>query len=383
MRNRLIDALPFLLILCPAPSLRAQGTSTQAPPTTEATRDQDPGSDPGSEESRKPQTAPTKTRPARSTPRIPQILEWPKDRGLVVAELDGKKIRLADLAAHLAAHYDPNIEERWTNKRELNSPNIPLLLYQYLDVQALRSECRSRKLGIAKLMERVSQFLERDFQKRYKPAYEQQTGRPMSEITEKNLRSRHRRENGLSMEVEALLDRILPGQYKYEDLKQYNIHNGNFWGGEVKLAHIFFSTRDPATGRLYPEGKQIEIRARIHDVLRLLDKDPSQFAALAKRFSEDRHTASKGGLIGYVKRLDGRLPSAIVAGVWSLENGQISNPIPTFFGTHIIKRMGFNRTHFILPSGKSIKIIADDRKKIEAESFLFDSRRNHPRRLYL
>lgn len=356
MRKRALRALSLLSCLWMLPVLPAQQT-----PTSQRAA----------------------TRPEASAPRIPQILEWPKDKSLVVAELDGRKIHLGDLGTHLQAHYDPNLEERWANTREINSPNIPQLLYQYLDVLALRAECKTRKLGIAKLMERVDQFLDRDFENHYKPAYEQQTGRKMSEVTEKNLRSRHRRERGLAMEVEALLDRIVPGQYKYEELKQYNIHNGNFWGGEVKMAHIFFSTRDPATGRLYPEGKLIEIRSRVREVQRLLRKDASQFAELAKRFSDDKRTAVKGGLIGYVKRLDGRLPAAIVATVWGLQNGETSAPVTTYFGIHIVRRVGFNRTHFLLPSGKSIKIIANDRKKIEAEAFLFASRKTHPRHLYL
>lgn len=374
MRKRALRALSLLSCLLTISSLPAQEEST-------AERGLTTQKAPASQKAPATQKAPAsqKTR----APRIPRVLEWPKNKGLVVAELDGKGVHLGDLGAHLQAHYDPNLEERWANTREINSPNIPQLLYQYLDVLALRAECKTRKLGIAKLMERVDQFLDRDFLDHYKPAYERQTGRKMSEVTEKNLRSRHRRERGLAMEVEALLDRILPGQYKYEELKQYNIHNGNFWGGEVKLAHIFFSTRDPATGRLYPEGKQIEIRSRLREVQRLLRKDPSQFAEMAKRFSEDKRTAAKGGLIGYVKRLDGRLPSAIVATVWGLQNGQTSTPVTTYFGIHIVRRMGFTRTHFILFNGKTIKRIADDRKKIEAEAFLFEARKTHARHLYL
>lgn len=369
MRKRLIAALPLALCLGSGMDLRAQSDAAHA----QAQAQKDATSKPA-------RVGEARTRPA---PRIPPVLEWPKNRSLVVATLDGKEIRLAELATHLAAHYDPNVEERWTNKRDLNSPNLPMLLYQFVDVLALRAECRTRKLGIARLMERVDQYLDRDFETRYKPAYEEANKRKMSEVTEKNLRSRHRRENGLKMEVEALLDRIVPGQYKYAELKQYNIQNGNFWGGKVKLAQIFFSTRDPATGRLYPEGKQIEIRSRVREVMRLLEKDPSQFGEIAKRFSEDRTTAPQGGLVGYVKRLDDRLPSAIVTEVWSLPNGGISQPVPTFFGIHIVQRLGFNRTHFILFNGKTIKRIANDKKKIEAEAFLFSTRKTHPRHLYL
>ena len=61
----------------------------------------------------------------------------------------------------------------------------------------------------------------------------------------------------------------------------------------------------------------------------------------------------------------------------------MSQPVDTFFGIHIVRRLGFNRTHFILFNGKTIKVIANDKKKIEAEAFLFTSRKTHARRLYL
>jgi len=322
------------------------------------------------------------SRPAEAP--IPRVLEWPGHRDLVLAELDGRPVRLGELVAHLEAHYDPGIRARLeADAGELNSPNLPQLLYQYVDVLALRAEVEQQKLEIHKLMERVDQFLARDFEQKYKPYWEQAMGRPMPATSEPDLRARHRREQGLRCEVEALLDRLVPGVYKWEDLKTYNIRHGDYFGGKVQVAHIFFATRDPRTGRRLPEGRLAEVRSRLREVLTRLKEEPQRFGELARKYSEDSTTAAEGGVLGWVSRLDERLPAAIVRTAWGLENGDISIPVESYHGLHVVQRLAFNRTHFILFNGKSAKQVADTRKRIEAEDYLFASRERHARRFRL
>ncbi|MEX0603729.1 MAG: SurA N-terminal domain-containing protein [Marinobacter sp.] len=59
------------------------------------------------------------------------------------------------------------------------------------------------------------------------------------------------------------------------------------------------------------------------------------FAALAKRYSDDTVSAKDGGDLGFASR--GMFDSAFEEALFSLETGEVSEPVETSFGTHIIK----------------------------------------------
>jgi peptidyl-prolyl cis-trans isomerase C len=64
-------------------------------------------------------------------------------------------------------------------------------------------------------------------------------------------------------------------------------------------------------------------------------RSPSKFAELAKKYSIDQETATKGGEIDYT--LEDSMIKEIAAVVTSLEKDQISDPIETKFGWHLVK----------------------------------------------
>lgn len=65
-------------------------------------------------------------------------------------------------------------------------------------------------------------------------------------------------------------------------------------------------------------------------------KKGADFAALAKQYSQDAGTASRGGELGYITPTDQIVPEFLEA-AFSLKVGEISAPVKTQYGYHIIK----------------------------------------------
>ncbi len=102
--------------------------------------------------------------------------------------------------------------------------------------------------------------------------------------------------------------------------------------GEVTVAHIMFAT-PPAITKEEAEAKKskaLEIYNRI--------KTGEEFAVLAQEFSEDKGSGKKGGELPAFGT--GRMVPTFEEAAFSLKNdGDISKPIKTRFGWHIIKRI--------------------------------------------
>jgi peptidyl-prolyl cis-trans isomerase C len=98
----------------------------------------------------------------------------------------------------------------------------------------------------------------------------------------------------------------------------YEKHKDNFMTGlEVKAQHILVDTKEEAD-----------------DLLKKIMKNES-FSELAKNFSKDKGTAMKGGDLGYFST--GRMVPEFEKTAFSLKVGEISEPVKSQFGYHIIK----------------------------------------------
>ena len=96
---------------------------------------------------------------------------------------------------------------------------------------------------------------------------------------------------------------------------------------EVEAYHIMlFKTRDP---------KQNEVLRQRADSLRQAIIGGSDYSFLAKRFSQDRGSASKGGRMGWIT--SGNYPLAFEDAAFSLAEGQISDVVESPVGFHILK----------------------------------------------
>ncbi|MCP4644110.1 MAG: hypothetical protein GY851_26945 [bacterium] len=95
----------------------------------------------------------------------------------------------------------------------------------------------------------------------------------------------------------------------------------------VRPRHILIAidTQNPA-GRASAHEQAVSIRQRI--------VDGEDFGDMAQRYSQDPGSASRGGTLGWTPK--GEFAEAFEKYVWAAPIGEISEPIQTSFGFHII-----------------------------------------------
>lgn len=125
--------------------------------------------------------------------------------------------------------------------------------------------------------------------------------------------------------------------------------------GSVKVAHIVFKSGQGADEKRLNEAKD-----NINKVAELLNNG-EEFSDVAERFSEDRSTAVKGGVLPAFGV--GKMVPEFEAVAFGLkETGAISAPFRTEYGWHIITLLERNG----IPSFEEIKL--DLKRKIERDS---------------
>ena len=141
-------------------------------------------------------------------------------------------------------------------------------------------------------------------------------------------------------------------KYGYHLIKVNDIRSAV---GKVSVAHIMFKTGNGAS-----ESKIKDAKTKIDKVLDLLNNG-EDFMDIAERFSEDRATAVKGGILPEFGV--GKMLPEFEDISFSIKNiGDISQPFLTDYGWHIIKLIDKS------PIGKFDDIQVDLRKMIEKDS---------------
>ncbi|MDH1263658.1 SurA N-terminal domain-containing protein [Pseudomonas sp. GD03944] len=127
-----------------------------------------------------------------------------------------------------------------------------------------------------------------------------------------------------------------------DDLKNaYESEVANL-GDQRQAAHILVEVNDSVS--------EDEAKAKIEDVQKRL-QGGEDFAALAKEFSDDPGSASEGGDLGYAG--PGVYDPAFEDALYALEQGQVSAPVRSDFGWHLIKLLGVQSAE--IPSFDSLK----------------------------
>ena len=132
--------------------------------------------------------------------------------------------------------------------------------------------------------------------------------------------------------------------------------------GERKVAHIMFKTGKNAKPKKIQEAKD-----KIFETYELL-KNGDRFAEVAERFSEDRSTAVKGGVLPPFGV--GKMVSEFETKSFELQNlGDFSEPFQTDFGWHIVMLLEDNPV--IMNDDLYLKVKTgierDSRSKLSAE----------------
>ena len=102
---------------------------------------------------------------------------------------------------------------------------------------------------------------------------------------------------------------------------------------QVRAAHILISTLDPVTHQPIPPDQKKEKLKLANELKTRADKG-EDFAALAKQYSDDPGSKSKGGEYTFPK---GKMVPEFEAAAFSMKTNQISDPVETQFGYHVIK----------------------------------------------
>ncbi|NOY44268.1 MAG: hypothetical protein GXP50_02260 [Deltaproteobacteria bacterium] len=111
--------------------------------------------------------------------------------------------------------------------------------------------------------------------------------------------------------------------------QEYNWRAGEFTVAEaVRARHILLKVPPNAD-----EAKEKEVREKI-EKLRQQILDGADFAELAKKYSEDPGSKDRGGDLGYFER--GKMVPEFEKVAFELEPGQVSEPVKTAFGYHLI-----------------------------------------------
>lgn len=108
---------------------------------------------------------------------------------------------------------------------------------------------------------------------------------------------------------------------------------------ERQVSHILIQAPTGAS-----EGEVVKAKATIDSLMTKLREDPSSFGRLAKEYSQDKDSASKGGDLGFFGR--GGTIKPIEDSAFSLKKpGEVAGPIRSDFGFHLIKLTALKSAH--------------------------------------
>jgi peptidyl-prolyl cis-trans isomerase D len=127
------------------------------------------------------------------------------------------------------------------------------------------------------------------------------------------------------IEIEALRSQVTVTQADIESLYNETVMQ-EATPEQIRASHILLRT----------EGKdEAAVKTRAEDVLKQAKAPGADFAALAKKYSEDETNAANGGDLDFFAR--GRMVPEFDTAAFALEPGQVSDLVRTEYGFHIIK----------------------------------------------
>lgn len=103
-------------------------------------------------------------------------------------------------------------------------------------------------------------------------------------------------------------------------------------GGMVKVAHILVLLPQNSD-----EGMKKVTKAKADSIYKVLEKG-KDFAAVAQECSQDPGSAANGGELPWI--IKGQVVKAFQDKAWAMKDGEISEPVETPYGWHIIKKIG-------------------------------------------
>lgn len=151
----------------------------------------------------------------------------------------------------------------------------------------------------------------------------------------------------VELKKSSFFDQVKVKQEDLDALYQKEIAN---LSEQRDAAHILIEVNDKTSDE--------QARAKIDEIKARLAKG-EDFAALAKEFSQDIGSAATGGDLGYAGR--GVYDPAFEEALYALKQGEVSAPVKTPYGYHLIKLLGVQAPE--VPSLESLKPKLEDELK--------------------
>lgn len=209
-----------------------------------------------------------------------------KDEKNIVAKIGNETISRTEIEQKLSAIFDgQNQEMAMPAVENLPKEVIEILAKEiYVDRQLTKEAAKSAAAKDAKIQERIAAIKDKIIRQAYVDSVVK------AEVTEEKISQKY-----LDLSSE------LTGKKEY------------------LISHIVVKTQEEA-GKISKEFKA---------------KKPLRFADAAKKYSLDQESASKGGELGYV--LEDNMIKEISDAISKLKKDEISTPIQTKFGWHLVK----------------------------------------------
>lgn len=133
-----------------------------------------------------------------------------------------------------------------------------------------------------------------------------------------------------------------------------------------KVAHIMLSTREPGTNKDLALPEMLEKRTKAEEVAKKA-RDGESFESLVAQYSEDPRSRSKGGVYEFVP---GQLDPDFESVAMKMSPGEISAPVKSKYGYHIIKFIELKPSRKEALEGKLSDDIRDRLKREKTEKNL-------------
>ena len=234
----------------------------------------------------------------------------------VLATVNGKKITQADLANRLETFRNTNAETLDTIKQEILDQLITdILLEEFIDRQGLvvapeeierevdqvRSTMTGKQTDAGQSLEKVLAAI----------------GSNMSEFKR-------------SIKHSLALEKYFYNKLDDKTLEKYFDGNKSLFNGEsVKVSHILIDTRN-----MKAQEELSHALEQIKSIKKEIDQGTA-FDEMANKYS-DCPSAQNGGDLGFIQR-KGNLAKSFLDTAFSLRIGQVSEPVQTEYGYHLIK----------------------------------------------
>ena len=234
----------------------------------------------------------------------------------VIATVNGEKILRAtfDKRLNVFRRMDQEVTDA-IKMQVMDQLTKKILLKQFVDKQ----DTNASNEDVQAEIEKIKFFLQNNPSNKDKPLEEilETQGSSISELEEEVSRA-------------LALSKYLENSVTNADkLSYFNANKDAFNGAKVKASHVLIDTRNLKTDAEKEEAKKMIEIVKIE-----IDKG-ADFAEMAKKYS-NCPSAEKGGDIGFFQR-KGSIVEEFAQVAFAMEVGEISDPVKTQFGYHIIK----------------------------------------------